>query len=311
MFYRKEKKKKSTSIKQADLVVDQSGKTRAEIDSVFHTVQNNLSLNSCNDNGQLYQKMFPDSETAKSYEVGTKLGYVVNFVLRPYLHGLLTERIKKSPYYSISFDENLNDSFQNCQMDIRFWNSNLNRVESRYFDSQFLGHPTAKNLLESMTTSLATINSINLTQLSMDGPSVNCLLLDLLKKQREQQELPKLLNIGSYNLHVIHGAFKIGFQSVEWNIGKLMKASSNLFDDSPARRADYVTVTDCENFPICFCATRWVEDQKVTENIKKMVKYWEALPKSKRPEFKTYNAVVERTKDELTLATLEFFWLHC
>ena len=42
-----------------------------------------------------------------------------------------------------------------------------------------------------------------------------------------------------------------------------------------------------------------------------MVKYGEALPKSKRPEFKTYNAVVERTKDELTLATLEFFWLHC
>ena len=255
--------------------------------------------------------MFPDSETAKSYEVGTKLGYVVNFVLRPYLHGLLTERIKKSPYYSISFDENLNDSFQNCQMDIRFWNSNLNRVESRYFDSQFLGHPTATKLLESISTSLATINRINLTHLSMDGPSVNWLLLDLLKKQREQQELPKLLNIGSYNLHVIHGAFKIGFQSVEWNIGKLMKASSNLFDDSPARRADYVTVTDCENFPICFCATRWVEDQKVTENIKKMVKYWEALPKSKRPEFKTYNAVVERTKDELTLATLEFFWLHC
>ena len=79
----------------------------------------------------------------------TKLGYVVNFGLRPYLHGLLTESIKKSLYYFISFDESLNDSFQNCQMDlnIRFWN---NRVESRHFDSQFLGHPTAKNLLESM-----------------------------------------------------------------------------------------------------------------------------------------------------------------
>ena len=76
-----------------------------------------------------------------------------------------------------------------------------------------------------MITSLATINSINLTQLSMDGSSVNWLLLDFPKKQREQQELPKLLNIGSCNLHVIHGAFKSGFQSVEWNIGKLMKAS--------------------------------------------------------------------------------------
>ena len=216
------------------------------------------------------RKCSPDSETAKSYEMGrTKLGYFVNFDLQPYLHGLLTESIKKSLYYSISFDESLNDSFQNCQMDlnIRFWNNNLNRVESRYFDSQFLGHPTAKNLLESMTTSLATINSINLTQLSMDGPSVNWLLLDLLKKQHEQQELPKLLNIGSCNLYVIHGAFKSVFQSVEWSIGKLMKASYNLFHDSPARRADYVTVTECENFPSCFCATWWVEDQKAVERL--------------------------------------------
>ena len=158
--------------------------------------------------------MFPDSETAKSYEMGrTKLGYVVNFGLRPYLRRLLTEDIKKSPYYSISFDESLNDLFQNCQMnlDIRFWNNNLNRVESRYFDSQFLGHPTAKHLLERMTTSLTTINSINLTQLSMDGPSVKWLLFDLLKEQHEEQELPKLLNIGSCNLHVIQGAFKSGF----------------------------------------------------------------------------------------------------
>ena len=99
--------------------------------------------------------MFSNGKTAKSYEMGrTKPGYIVNFGLSPYLHGLLIESIKKSPYYSISFDENLNDSFRNWQMglNIRFWNNNLNLVESRYFDSQFLGHPTTKNLLESMTT---------------------------------------------------------------------------------------------------------------------------------------------------------------
>ena len=93
-----------------------------------------------------------------------------------------------------------------------------------------------------------------------------------------------------------------------------MKASYNLFHDSPARRADYVTLTECENFPSCFCATRWVEDQKVAErlcsiweNIKKMTKCWETLPKTKRQKCKSYNTVVEGTKDELTLAKLEFF----
>ena len=156
------------------------------------------------------------------------------------------------------------------------------------FDSQFLDHPTAKGLLENMTTSLATINSINVTQLSMNDPNVNWLLHDLLEKQREQQELPKLLNIGSFNLHVIHGALKTGFKSAEWNIEKLMKASSNLFHDWPARRADYVTVTECENFFHAFCSTRWMEDQKVAErlcsiwgNIKEITKYLEVLFKKK------------------------------
>ena len=63
-------------------MLDQSGKTCAEIYSVLHAVQNNISLTSSNDNSQLYQEMFPDSESAKSYEIGrTKLGYVVNFGL--------------------------------------------------------------------------------------------------------------------------------------------------------------------------------------------------------------------------------------
>ena len=78
--------------------------------------------------------------------------------------------------------------------------------------TQCLGHPSASNLLESMTRSLAAINTIKPMKLSMDGSSVNWLLLDL-QKQREQQELPKLLNIGSCNLQVIYGAFKTGFQS--------------------------------------------------------------------------------------------------
>ena len=77
----------------------------------------------------------------------TELGYVISFGHAPYLHRLLTENVKKSPYYSVSFDESLNDSFQSSQMDlnIQFWNSDLNHVESRYFDYQFLGHPTARN----------------------------------------------------------------------------------------------------------------------------------------------------------------------
>ena len=139
-----------------------------------------------------------------------------------------------------------------------------------------------------MTTSYPTINSKNLAQLSIDGQNVNWLLLDLLEKQREQQELPKLLNIGSCNLHVIHVAFKTGFKSTEWNIEKLMKASYSVFPDSPTRRPDYVTVTECENFSHAFSSTNSSKHQKVANilcsiwgDIKKITKYWEALPKKR------------------------------
>ena len=77
----------------------------------------------------------------------------------------------------------------------------------------------------------------------------------------------KWLNIGSCNLHVTQDAFKTAFKSAEWNIEKLMKASYNLFHDLPTRRADYVTVTECENFPHAFYSAHWVEDQKLAERL--------------------------------------------
>ena len=65
----------SASKKQAVLIADQCDKTCAEIYSVLHAVQNNFSLNSRYENGLLYRKMFSDSNTTKSYEMGrTKLG---------------------------------------------------------------------------------------------------------------------------------------------------------------------------------------------------------------------------------------------
>ena len=46
----------------------------------------------------------------------------------------------------ISFDESLNNSTQNSQMDIGIQEGK--QVEVRYWDSQFLGHITSSDLLE-------------------------------------------------------------------------------------------------------------------------------------------------------------------
>ena len=55
----------SSSKNQADLVVNQSGKTRAEICFVLHAVKKNLFLRSCNENCLLYQKTVKCSPIAK------------------------------------------------------------------------------------------------------------------------------------------------------------------------------------------------------------------------------------------------------
>ena len=56
--------------------------------------------------------------------------------------------LKMAGKYAVSFDENLNDSFQNCQLDLNiwFWNTDLNQLNPDTLASKFLGHPTTKNL---------------------------------------------------------------------------------------------------------------------------------------------------------------------
>ena len=114
-------------------------------------------------------------------------------------------------------------------------------------------------------------------QVSMDGPSTNWAFLDLLTSDREAEELPKLVNIGSYGLHIVHGAFKTGFESVDWAVKNTLKGYYNLFHDSSARRDDYVSVNSIDIFPLSFCATRWVEDQILAE---RLLSIWTMLLKS-------------------------------
>ena len=59
---------------------------------------------------------------------------------------------------------------------------------------------------------------------------------------------------------------------------------------------------------------RWVEDKPVAErlvdlwpNVAKIVRYWESLPKSKRPSSKSYSNVLSAVTDNLTPAKLHFF----
>ena len=125
---------------------------------------------------------------------------------------------------------------------------------------------------------------------------------------------PGLINVGSCSLHVVHGAFRSGMIKTKWGIDSLLKALHSLFDESPAKREDYIKVTGSEMFALPFCVHRWIEDKKVAE---RALQIWphiiiyicETLKKSKSQiltscSFSTLRSAVQ---DKLITAKLEFF----
>ena len=139
---------------------------------------------------------------------------------------------------------------------IRFFNESKNLVESRYWNSKFLGHGTAAVLEREFEKCMEELDQSKMCQISMDGPSVNWKFFNSVTKKREEDELPALINIGSCGLHVIHGAFKTGVEATNWNIKKILRSAFYILHDSPARREDYESVTGCSKNPLNFCATK-------------------------------------------------------
>ena len=117
----------------------------------------------------------------------------------------------------------------------------------------FLGHTTHLDLMNRFFEGLEGLDATKLLQVSMDGPNTNLLFLKKLKKERIDNELNGIIDIGSCSLHIVHGAYTM--------------VSHFLRHDSPARREDYVNLTGESSYPLQFCGTRWVEDKKVADHL--------------------------------------------
>ena len=261
--------------------------------------------------------MFPDSDIAKKFACSkTKMNYLICFGLAPYFREKLLQKIKKSECVAISFDESLNKEFQTEQMDIIVHYFYEDKVVSQYFDSQFMGHTVATDLLQHLKCSLSKFSYSKLLQISMDGPRVNWKLYSLLCEDREKDDadMPNLLNIGSCGLHVVHGAFYSGCRATDWNIDGILRTLHYLFEDSPARSEDYTSITESTVFTLNFCATRWVEDDKVAQraleiwpNVEKYIKEVLKQSKSKQPTSASFATIAKATKDLLLPAKLQVF----
>ena len=213
---------------------------RAEVLWAMKSVLSHFSFRASSDVGGLFQNMFPDSAIAKKFACSKKkVNYLICFGIAPYFKEKLLHKVKQAECFTVSFDEALNKDFQNEQMDVIVHYFHEDRVVTQYFNSQFMGHTTADKLVKKYL--LAKLNNRKLLQLSMDGPRVNWKVLSLLCEDREKQDadLPKLLNIGSCGLPIVHGAFCTGCQATEWKIEQIFRALWYLFHDSPARRDDF------------------------------------------------------------------------
>ena len=123
-------------------------------------------------------------------------------------------------------------------MDIfsRFWDNLSNTVQVRFWNSIFFGHSTATDLVRNFNKGLTGVDPSKNLQISMDGLSVNLKFLENIRKEREEAKLCKLIDIGSCDLHVVHGSFKSACEKTDWDIKGLLKSCFQLLKDSPARR---------------------------------------------------------------------------
>lgn len=108
------------------------------------TVVSHYSVNSSVKTSNLFLKMFPDSAIAQKFKCGkTKCAYFIQFGLANFFKkDLIYKVLKPGAVFVVSFDDFLNEVLQEEQMDLhlRFWDSELNKAVTRYFDSVFLGH---------------------------------------------------------------------------------------------------------------------------------------------------------------------------
>ena len=140
--------------------VSQTNVRKAEIFWTLKVVMSKLSLRFCEQLKDLFQVMFSDSEIAQDFKLGkTKCGYYIICGITPYFHDEIIQVLKKSPCFSVSFDESLDKVLQEEQMDlnIRYWDDEQGITKVNNLTSRCFQRPNAENVLISCFFALKSI----------------------------------------------------------------------------------------------------------------------------------------------------------
>ena len=154
---------------------------KAQILWALKVIESHFSYNSFRNILDLVKMMLPDSKIVEKLYLGsTKLAYLITHGLAPFFHDELLKLI--SSKYVTCFDEAFNEISKKGQMDIviRFWDSSMNKVCSRYLPSSFMGHSTVEDIMSNFLAASSEMKLCNLAQVSMDGPNVDWSFLEQL-----------------------------------------------------------------------------------------------------------------------------------
>lgn len=280
--------------------------TKAEILWATYCVVTHTSNRSGGAATDLFPLMFPDSSIASKIQLHKdKIAYSVTYGLGPYFSKMVASSAIKSPFFSLSVDESLNDICQKQQMDvmINFWDCENNCVSTRYLTSSFLERSRAVDLLEKIINCISESNLSlqNLVQLSTDGPNVNLkVIADLNSHLKNTFNTDReILDIGTCSLHIVNGAYKTAHAKVDWKLNQFMRALYRLFKNYPSRRAVYRQITNSSVFPQKFCAVRWTENSGVLRRCLEML-----------PHLKTYVKGVQEPPETENFFTVKTFLLQ-
>ena len=209
----------------------------------------------------------------------TKMTHLINFAIAAHFIKTLIDELKSCDYYSISFDESLNETTQTYQMGVHvhYLTKSENQICVRYLDSKVMCHATVNDLLTNFIGMINNVDGgIHIIQVSMDGQSNSWKFLEMLQKDRIEKEQHKLTNIRSCILHIIHSAFKTRTESSRWNIKAIFKGVFAILHDTSAKREDYIAITGEERFPLLFCATRCVDNAIAAD---RLIEIWDSIIK--------------------------------
>ena len=128
-------------------------------------------------------------------------------------------------------------------LNIQYWDNDLDEVATCYLGSEFLGRSTAQDFLETFLNGVNKFDQSKILQVASDGPNVNLLFLKSMAEFQDEKEYLPLVDIETCGLYVIQISVNTGTQKgTDWDIQKLVKSIWQFLHEAPARRALYENI---------------------------------------------------------------------